>query len=49
MLFYDTSFINNQPVEPVAELEFFEKEDEYLAQAVLENMNLNDNQVNINI
>ncbi|RZR77089.1 hypothetical protein BHM03_00002065 [Ensete ventricosum] len=27
-----------------AELEFFEKEDEYLAQAVLENMNLNDNQ-----
>ncbi|KAJ8510962.1 hypothetical protein OPV22_001396 [Ensete ventricosum] len=26
------------------ELEFFEKEDEYLAQAVLENMNLNDNQ-----
>ncbi|XP_065029896.1 uncharacterized protein LOC135586866 isoform X2 [Musa acuminata AAA Group] len=27
------------------ELEFFEKEDEYLAQAVLENMNLNDNQL----
>ncbi|CAL9206976.1 unnamed protein product [Musa hybrid cultivar] len=26
------------------ELEFFEKEDEYLAQAVLENMNLNENQ-----
>ncbi|URD84466.1 alpha/beta hydrolase fold [Musa troglodytarum] len=30
------------------ELEFFEKEDEYLAQAVLENMNLNDNQLNLN-